>query len=92
MHCKLKFSFLDLCLKHNFVFFRSAEELFTEYNPSEVAFQPPVPVPKKIEPRASPSVTIHFRNEDLFNYVKEVSERHIEETVDFSLFKMSVKS
>lgn len=57
-----------------------------------MAFQPPVPVPKKTEPRASPSVTMHFRNEDLSDYVKEVSERHVEETVDFSLFNMSVKS
>jgi hypothetical protein len=88
----LHYPFLNLCLKHNLVLSRSAEELFIEYNPSEVAFQPPVPVPKKIEPRASPSVTIHFRNEDLFSYVKEVSEKHVEETVDFSLFKMSVKS
>jgi hypothetical protein len=35
---------------------------------------------------------MHFRNEDLSDYVKEVSERHVEETVDFSLFNMSVKS
>jgi hypothetical protein len=76
----------------NLVLFRSAEELFIEFNPSEVAFRPPVPVPKKIEPKANPPLTMHFRNEDLSNYVKEVSERHVEETVDFSLFKLSVKS
>jgi creatinine amidohydrolase/Fe(II)-dependent formamide hydrolase-like protein len=81
----LHFPSLNLCLKHNLVIFRSAEELYIEFNPSEVTFRPPVPVPKKTEPRANPSVTMHLRNEDLSNYVKEVSERHIEGTVDFSL-------
>jgi hypothetical protein len=86
MHWKvLYFPSLNLCLKHSLIIFRSAEELYVEFNPSEVTFRPPVPVPKKIEPRANPSVTMRLRNEDLSNYVKEVSDRHIEERVDFSL-------
>jgi hypothetical protein len=56
-------------------------------------FRPPVPVPKKVEPKAKPPINLHLRNEALSNYMKEVSERHKEGTVeDFSLFKFSVKS
>jgi hypothetical protein len=74
------------------VFCRSAEELYNEFNPSEMVFQPPVPVPKKVEPKAKPPFNFHLRNEALSSYVKEVSERHAEETVDFSLFKFSTDS
>lgn len=74
------------------MFFRSAEELYAEFDPSEVAFRPPVPVPKKIVPKAKHPVHFNFRNEALSSYVKEVSERQVEETVDFSLFKVSTES
>lgn len=86
IHVKqLHYLSLNFCLEHKFVLFRSAEELYIEFNPSEMTFRPSVSVPKKTEPRASPSVTVNFRNEELSNYLKEVSERHVEGTVDFSL-------
>jgi hypothetical protein len=57
-----------------------------------MAFRPPVPIPKKVEPKAKPPFNFHLRNETLSSYVKEVSEKHAAETVDFSLFKFNMKS
>jgi hypothetical protein len=74
------------------VFFRSAEELYTEFNPSQVAFRPPVPIPKKAVSKVKHPVHFNFRSEALSSYVKEVSERQVEGIVDFSLFEVSAES
>ncbi|GFG40146.1 hypothetical protein Cfor_08231, partial [Coptotermes formosanus] len=65
----------------------SAEELYTEFNPSQVAFRPPVPIPKKAVSKVKHPVHFNFRSEALSSYVKEVSERQVEGIVDFSLFE-----
>jgi hypothetical protein len=74
------------------VSFRSAEELYNEFNPSQVTFRPPVPIPKKVVSKVKHPVHFNFRNEDLSSYVQEVSERQVEGTVDFSLFEVSTES
>lgn len=70
----------------------SAEELYNEFNPSQVTFRPPVPIPKKVVSKIKHPVHFNFRNEDLSSYVQEVSERQVEGTVDFSLFEVSTES
>ena len=74
------------------MFFRSAEGLYIEFNPSQMAFQPPVPTPKKVVSKVKRPVHFNFRNEALSSYVKEVSERQVEGTVDFSLFEIGTES
>jgi hypothetical protein len=63
-----------------------------EFNPSEMAFRPPVATPKKVVPKVKHPVHFHFRNEALSNYVKEVSERQVEGTLDLSLFEVGTES
>jgi len=57
-----------------------------------MAFQPPVPTPKKVVSKVKRPVHFNFRNEALSSYVKEVSERQVEGTVDFSLFEIGTES
>jgi hypothetical protein len=57
-----------------------------------MAFRPPVPTPKKVVSKVKHPVHFNFKNEALSNYVKEVSERQVEGTIDFSLFEVSTES
>lgn len=70
----------------------SAEELYIEFSPSQMAFRPPVPTPKKVVSKVKRPVHFNFQNEALSSYVKEVSERQVEGTVDFSLFEIGKES
>ena len=57
-----------------------------------MAFRPPVSTPKKVVSKVKHPVHFNFRNEALSSYVKEVSERQVEGTVDFSLFEIGKES
>jgi len=57
-----------------------------------MAFRPPVPTPKKVLSKVKRPVHFNFQNEALSSYVKEVSERQVEGTVDFSLFETGTES
>jgi len=56
-----------------------------------MAFRPPVPTPKKVMSKVKHPFHFNFQNEAFSSYLKEVSERQVEETVDFSLFEIGTE-
>nr|CAD7409092.1 unnamed protein product [Timema poppensis] len=62
----------------------SADQLFTEFDPSEVVFHPAIPVPKNVPPKARSHKRIKFCNEEIGDYVKQVLAVKHETDLDFS--------
>ncbi|XP_069671581.1 nucleolar complex protein 3 [Periplaneta americana] len=61
----------------------SAEELYKEFDPSEMVFRPTIPIPKKVEAKSRPPKSFRLKNESFADYVKEISEKHTEGPLDF---------
>ncbi|KAG8039718.1 hypothetical protein G9C98_000447 [Cotesia typhae] len=62
----------------------SAEELYSQYNPSEVAFNPPVSVPKKNVGKYSITFRGHFIDFKFSNYIEKYKEfSNIRTNLDF---------
>nr|CAD7256867.1 unnamed protein product [Timema shepardi] len=66
----------------------SADQLFTEFDPSEVVFHPAIPVPKNVPPKARSHKRIKFCNEEIGDYVKQVLAVKHETDLDFRLYSM----
>lgn len=69
-----------------------AEEIFTEFDPSEMTFKPAVPVPKNAIPKSKPPPHFQFKNNYFSSYVKQVIERPVKGSLDFSRYLLNSDS
>nr|CAD7588236.1 unnamed protein product [Timema genevievae] len=70
----------------------SADQLFTEFDPSEVVFHPAIPVPKNVPPKARSHKRINFCNQEIGDYVKQVLAVKHEADLDFSADYIKVEN
>nr|CAD7453641.1 unnamed protein product [Timema tahoe] len=70
----------------------SADQLFTEFDPSEVVFHPAIPVPKNVTPKARSHKRINFCNKEIGDYVKQVLAVKHEADLDFSADYIKVEN